>query len=139
MFNFKSRVMFVASLVLAGLFAMPAQALPDLAKDSYVNERLIGAVVGDQIRRKCTGISPRIWAVFREKRKLEIYATKLGYSKKQMTAFIGKKSEKSRVNAVAAAYLIENGVVEGDAESYCKLGRREIAAETFTGSLLRAN
>ena len=43
-----------------------------------------------------------------------------------------------RIKAAAKDYLKAAGAVEGDVESYCKVGRNEIAKGTLTGSLLRS-
>lgn len=118
------------------LTAAPAQALPPLSSNTYINERLVAAQVGDLIRRTCPSISARLITAYREMKKLEAYAKRLGYSDAQIKAFINDKDEKARVKAEARAYMHAKGVVEGDRESYCRLGREEIAAGTITGSLL---
>lgn len=122
-----------ALLALSGTAAL---ALPPLRDNAYINERLIAAQIGDDIRKACKTISPRLIYAYSEMKKLESYAKKLGYSDRQIKDFISNKDEKKRVRAAAWAYMSSKGVVEGNAESYCTLGRAEIAAGTITGSLL---
>ena len=71
-------------------------------------------------------------------KELEKYARAQGYSEDEVKAFMKDKTEKSRIKALSADYLKKAGAVEGDAESYCKAGRDEIAKGTLAGSLLRS-
>lgn len=127
--------MTLAALLVA-LSGTAAMALPPLRDNAYINERLIAAQVGDEIRKACKTISPRLVYAYSQMKKLEAYAKKLGYSDNEIKAFIRNKDEKKRVRTAAWAYMRSKGVVEGNSESYCKLGREEIAAGTITGSLL---
>ena len=45
----------------------------------------------------------------------------------------------ARLKAMRDAYLTNNGVTKGDADSYCRLGLAEIEKNSLTGWLLRAN
>lgn len=137
--RFAAKPVVFRSLIAAGVLAVmgsAALALPPLRENAYINERLIAAQIGDDIRKACKTISPRLIYAYSEMKKLEAYAKKLGYSDAQIKAFISNKDEKKRVRAAAWAYMSSKGVVEGNAESYCTLGRAEIAAGTITGSLL---
>jgi Family of unknown function (DUF5333) len=70
---------------------------------------------------------------------LKSYALDQGYSRDEVEAFIKNKDQKNRLKAEAAAYLAEAGAVEGDPESYCKVGRDEIAKGSLIGELLRSS
>ena len=126
----------VLAPVLALSLASAAWALPPLNRNAYINDRLVAAQIGDVIRKTCPSIHARILHALSEGRKLEKYARDLGYSKAQIDAFTGSKVEQQRVKDAAAAYMAANGVVPGDVESYCRLGRAEIARRSITGSLL---
>jgi Family of unknown function (DUF5333) len=70
---------------------------------------------------------------------LKRYATNKGYSREEVEAFIKNPEQKARIKAEAAAYLAKAGAVEGDAESYCRVGRDEIAKGSLIGELLRSS
>ena len=113
-----------------------ANNLPSLRENKRVNDELFAAAVGDQIRRNCPSVHARMFYVLRKARELEAYAMSLGYTKAQIDAYVESDEEKARMRERRDRYLAENGVVRGDAESYCRLGRREIENRTFIGSLL---
>ena len=118
--------------------ATPAAALEPLSSEKYINDRLIAARVADRIRRNCGSIDGRIIYAFGQARALKRYAEKKGYSAAEIDAFMDSKPDRARIYAVAEDYMARNGVVKGNAESFCQLGRREIANRTVTGSLLVA-
>ncbi len=120
---------------LSGL-ATGAHALPSLAKDQRVTDSLVAAAMGDAIRRNCPSISARFFVVLRKVNQLERYAKGLGYSEAQIKAFITSPKQRARVQAAARATLLKNGVVQGKKETYCTLGRAEIAKGSLTGQLL---
>lgn len=129
------RLMMIAALALT---ASPAAALEPLSQEKYINDRLIAARIADRIRRECPTIDARLVFAFMQARKLKSYAQDKGYSEDQIEAFLDSKPDKARIYAVAEDYMTRNGVTAGDAESFCRLGRDEIARKTVTGSLLSA-
>ncbi|MCF3972430.1 DUF5333 domain-containing protein [Paracoccus salsus] len=120
------------------LAATPAAALEPLAQERYINDRLVAARIADRIRRECPTIDGRIVYAFMQARELKSYARGKGYSEAEIEAFLDSRADKDRIYAVAEKYMAGKGVVAGDAESYCRLGRDEIARNTVTGSLLSA-
>lgn len=120
------------------LIAAPAMALEPLSQERYINDRLIAARIADEIRRECPTIDARMVYAWSQARALREYARDKGYSDAQIDAFLDSRPDKDRIYAVADDYMARNGVVKGDAESYCRLGRDEIAKKTVTGSLLNA-
>lgn len=125
------------ALVLATL-ATPVAALEPLAKEKYINDRLVAARVADRIRRTCPTIDARMLYAFGEARKLKRYAQNKGYSSAQIDAFLDSKPDKKRIYAVAEDYLTRNGARKGDPDSFCRIGRAEIARKNVIGSLLVA-
>jgi hypothetical protein len=117
------------------LLAGVAQALPPLRDNAHVTQRLVGARIGDVIRRTCPSIHPRIITFMIETNRLKSYVLSLGYTEAEIEAFIEDKAEQARIKALAAAYMKANGVVEGDVESYSRMGRAEIARSSITGSM----
>jgi len=77
--------------------------------------------------------------VYSKLKELERYARDKGYSEADFKAFRNNPSEKDRMKAAAAAYLAQAGAVEGDAQSYCRVGRDEIAKGSLIGELLRSS
>lgn len=127
---------YAAAAVSVALAATAAWALPPLAENKYINDRLVAAQVGDIIRKTCPTIGARMLYALDQAFKLQGYAEDLGYSTSEIKAFIKNPEQKARVKGIAQAYMKANGVEEGNAESYCVLGRSEIENRTITGSLL---
>lgn len=125
-------------IVILTLWGAPVQAasLPD---DPHVTRQLVAAQVGDIIRTTCPTISARVFVVLSEIWALERHAKAAGHTDADIRAFLDSPSEKQRIKALAQAYLQKAGAKTGDVESYCKVGRDEIAKNTVTGSLLRSS
>lgn len=113
-------------------------ALEPLSGEKYINDRLIAARIADRIRRECPSIDGKLVYAFMQARELKSYARKKGYSEAQIDAFLDSRADKDRIYAVADDYMARNGVTADDKDSYCRLGREEIARNTVTGSLLSA-
>ena len=128
----------ILSVCVAALLAVPAMAQTPLNKEARINSTLIAGQVGDTIRKTCPSISAKMFVVLGELNALEDYARGQGYSEAEVKAFLKDKTEKARIKAAAAAYLKQAGAVEGDAETYCTVGRAEIEKGTLAGSLLRS-
>ena len=128
----------IAFALTAATLAAPAAALEPLAQEKYVNDRLIAARVADRVRRECPSIDARIVYAWSQARALKKYAQNQGYSTAQIDAFLDSKPDKDRIYAAAENYLTRNGAAKGDAESFCRIGRAEIASKSVAGSLLVA-
>ncbi|MFD1883869.1 DUF5333 domain-containing protein [Paracoccus pacificus] len=115
-----------------------AQGLPPLSQNKYVNDRLISARAADRIRRECPSIDARIIYAYSQARALKRYAEKQGYSGRQIDAFLDDKAEKKRIYGIADSWLTQQGAKKGDPESFCRVGRQEIARNSIVGSLLVA-
>jgi len=116
-----------------------AQARTPLAKENHINYSLMAAKVADRIRKTCPSISARMWVALGKANALKSYALKKGYTEPEVRAFLKNPQEKARVKALAANYLKSKGAVSGDVDSYCTVGRQEIAKKTLIGQMLRAN
>lgn len=127
----------LAALALV-LMTLPAQADSKIAGDAHVTEVLVAARVGDVIRNTCPSISARMFVVYGVMQDLKSYAVAQGYKEDEVKAFLRDPAEKARIAALAEAHMNRSGVVPGEAESFCTLGRAEIAAQTLTGRLLRS-
>ena len=126
-------------ILLLSLLSAPAFALDPINREAHIAATLIAGRVGDTIRNTCPTISARMFVVYGKLKELERYARAKGYSEADFTAFRNDATEKNRMKAEAAAYLHGAGAVEGDVESYCRVGRDEIAKGSLIGELLRSS
>lgn len=126
-------------ILLLSLLAAPALALEPINREPFINDSLIAGRVGDVIRNTCPTISARMIVVYGKLKDLERYARDKGYSEDDFEAFRNDATEKNRMKAQAQAYLRDAGAVEGDVESYCRVGRAEIAKGSLIGELLRSS
>lgn len=126
------------ALIFLLVFAGPALALQPLSQVKSINDGLRSVMIADQIRIVCPSIEARMIAGWSFVRSLEQQARKLGYSDEQIADFVESKSERKRLEGEAAAYMRANGVKSGQPETYCALGRTEIAKGSQIGTLLRA-
>lgn len=124
--------------LIGALLAGPAAALEPLSQEKHINDRLIAARIADRVRRTCPTIDGRILYAYGEARKLKSYARNKGYSNAQIDAFLDSKADKKRIYAVAEDYLKRKGAKAGDPQSFCAIGKQEIANRTIIGSLLVA-
>ncbi|ATQ56251.1 DUF5333 domain-containing protein [Paracoccus yeei] len=124
--------------LIGAVLASPAAALEPLSQEKYINDRLIAARIADRIRRTCPTIDGRILYAYGEARKLKSYAQKKGYSNAQIDAFLDNRQEKDRIYAMAEDYLKRKGARADDPQSFCAVGRQEIANRSVIGSLLVA-
>lgn len=131
-----TRLMMIASVV-ALLGAGPLLALEPLNTEAHINAQLVAGKVGDTIRKTCPSISARMFVVLEKLNALEDYARGKGYAEADVKVFLKDPVEKARIKGLAQAYLAAAGAVDGDADSYCRVGRDEIAKGTLVGSLLK--
>lgn len=128
----------IAALTLALPFsAGAATALPPIEDNPRIMGELVAGEVGYQIHKHCPSISMRKLRAYGRLNKLADHARSLGYSDDDFKALSKDKAARAKRDAQVDAYLAKNGVTEGDAESYCTLGRKEIAEQSLTGWLLR--
>ncbi len=120
------------------LGALPARANEVPLKDvPYVSEGIIATGIAYEIGRVCPSLSARMLAGVFFLYELQSYAYDLGYSKAEVDGYINDKVEKSRLEAIARERLAEMGAIADQPETYCTVGRQEIAAESQIGKLLR--
>lgn len=130
---------FLRPLILAALLPVTSAAadLPPLTENQRVVGEFLAVSVGDEIRQNCPTISARLFYVWRRASELEGYARSLGYTDEDIRAFRKNRDNKAMLRQMRDDYLARHGVTPGDAESYCRLGREEIANRTLIGALLR--
>ncbi|MEJ5217356.1 DUF5333 domain-containing protein [Cognatishimia sp. D5M38] len=130
------RMILIAGLVVA---AGAAQAKQDLKDVPSVWNGLLNIGIANEIRETCPSISARMVRAALRLNSIQNEAEGMGYSQAEIDAFRTSEANKAAMRAEGEAYMKNNGVVKGDAETYCALGRAEIAKSSQIGRLLRAN
>lgn len=112
-------------------------ARPPLAEVDHVREGIITAGIAYEIGDKCGPINARMLRGISFLNGLKTHAQSLGYSDAEIDAYVGDRTEKRRLEAIARERLAAMGAVVGQPETYCAVGRAEIAAGSQIGRLLR--
>lgn len=131
-------ILLALALAAVGATGAAASKLPPLSENSHINDRLLMGAIGNAIRRNCPTIEGNRMRALAELSALQRHAQSLGYSNAEIEAYIRDGEARAEMLARRNAWLAANGAVRGDAESYCRIGMREIARGSFLGSLLRA-
>lgn len=126
-------------LLLAAAFlgATSASAQGALKDETEISEGLIATGMAIRIAERCDDLDARRIQGINFLFGLKQRARELGYSEAQIDAYLDDKAEERRLIAVAEGRLADMGAVEGQPETFCTVGRAEIAAGTQTGRLLR--
>lgn len=127
-------------LALGLLAALPtvaaAQDLPPLGQVEVITEGLINTAIAYELDRKCDELEGRRLQGIAFLWSLESEARQLGYSRQEIEAFIDDDEEKDRLEGIARERLRGMGAVEGQWDTYCAVGREEIAKASPIGRLL---
>ena len=126
------------AIIALTLTAIPALALPPLSTVQSLNDDLRALFIADQIRISCPTIDARMVQGWAFAYSIERRARGIGYSRAEIKDFVESKKERKRLEAETAAYLKANGVKGGQPETYCALGRAEIAKGSQIGAFLKA-
>ena len=118
--------------------AAAGQNKPSLRDVPQIENVLFAAAIGYEISEICDSIAARRLKAIGRAWTLRSEANALGYSDAEIKAYVESDKEKARMRAKAEAYLKANGAVYGQPETFCAVGRAEIAKNSATGALLRA-
>ncbi|SHH83702.1 DUF5333 domain-containing protein [Cognatishimia maritima] len=135
------RMILIAGLMATTLMtsASVAQAKRPLEEVTSITEGLLWIGIADEIRKTCPNISARMFKALNRINNIHAEAKSLGYTKTEIDSFRKSAANKAKLRRRGEAYLEANGVVLDDPETYCALGRAEIAKSSQIGALLRAN
>jgi len=135
------RMIMIAGLVATTLMSSTgvAQAKRPLEEVTSITDGLLWIGIADEIRKTCPSISARMLRAYNRISGIQSEAKSLGYSKSEIDTFRKSDANKAELRRRGEAYLQANGVTLGDTETYCTLGRAEIAKSSQIGTLLRAN
>ena len=131
----------VKPAVLCAVLALPAmaEAKPPLRDVKEIDNELYYIAIANEISDYCPSISGRRMKAIGVMWGLRSKANKLGYSDKEIRAYVESDAEKDRMRSKGEAYLAQNGVSYDKPNTFCKLGRAEIERNSAIGVYLRAN
>jgi hypothetical protein len=129
----QSAALVVGFAVLAGATA----ANPEIGQIEVISEGLINTAIAYEIDRVCDSLDGRRIEGINVLWSLKEHASELGYTDDEIRAFVDNDEEQDRLEAIARERLRNMGAVEGQPETYCTVGRTEMAAGSAIGRLLR--
>ncbi len=134
------RMIMIAGLLATSLIttAGTAQAKRPLEEVSSITDGLLWIGIADEIRNTCPSITARMFRALNYINKIHSEAKSLGYTKDEIDRFRKSQANKAELRRRGEAYLKANGVNFDDPDTYCALGRAEIAKSSQIGALLRA-
>ncbi|WP_424939640.1 DUF5333 domain-containing protein [Aliiroseovarius sp. S253] len=107
-----------------------------LRTDSRMHNELLGASVAYLLDENCSELGLRKLRLLNKAFSLRKHAVSLGYTTNEVMAYVDSETEQDRFRAIAEPLLASKGVVKGQEETYCTVGRAEIEKRSFAGSLL---
>lgn len=126
-----------ASAALMGLTMIATTANANPGEVTRVTEGLIAVGMAFELSEKCDSVSARNLRGLNFLFGLKAHLQELGYSKREIDAYIDNRAEKDRLEAIARQRLATLGVRTDDPSSYCTVARAQIAQGTLAGSFLR--
>lgn len=111
---------------------------PSLRDVAAIENPLFAVAVAREVAEKCDAIAARTLKGLRLLYSLRSTANGLGYSDREIRAYIDSDQEKARMRAKGERLLRQNGVNLDDPETFCAYGRAEIQKNSAIGVLLRA-
>ncbi|WP_254443440.1 DUF5333 domain-containing protein [Ruegeria atlantica] len=131
----------VKMLALLSVLALPtvAEAKPPLREVKEIDDELYYIAIANEISEYCPSISGRRLKAIGVMWDLRSKANKLGYSDKEIRAYVESDAEKDRMRAKGEAFLAQSGVSYDNPKSFCALGQKEIERNSAIGVYLRAN
>ena len=131
----------VKPLTLIAALTVPAmaEAKSPLRDVKEIDNELYYIAIANEISEYCPSISGRRMKAIGVMWGLRSKAHDLGYSDKEIRAYVESDAEKDRMRAKGEAYLAQHGVSYENPNSFCTLGRKEIERNSAIGVYLRAN
>ncbi len=120
--------------------ALPTLSLakPPLRDVREIDDTLYYIAIANEIDEYCDSISGLRMKAIGKMYQLRAHANDLGYSDDEIRAYVESKSEQQRMRIKGEAYLSANGVSYSKPESFCALGKKEIARSSAIGIYLKA-
>ncbi len=130
----------MTGLFLALVVALPAMAntKPPLRDVSEIDDTLYYIAIANEIDEYCDRIYGLRVKAINKMYQLRAHANNLGYSDDEIRAYVESKSEQNRMRTKGEAYLAAHGVRYAQPETFCVLGKKEIARSSAIGIYLKA-
>lgn len=122
---------------LTGTLTGAAAAAEGLKDEAEIRDGLLVVGMAYEISEKCGEIDARTFRGIQTLLNLKSRARELGYSSSEIDAYVDDKVEKKRLEGIARGMLVQLGVTPGVEETYCQVGRDQIAKNSGVGRLLR--
>lgn len=122
---------------LLGLTFAATSASANPASVERVTEGLIAAGMAIELGDQCGDVRVRLLRGINFLQGLKSHLSDLGYSNREIDAFIDNDAEKDRLEEIARQRLSALGAVDGNGASYCTVARGQIFQGTQVGRLLR--
>ena len=117
---------------------LPHVAVADsLYEHEGVNNGLVVAGIVEEIHNICPSLKVRTVRGALFLRSLHRLARDAGFSDEEIEAYIDDREQEAVLRDIANDWLNERGAVAGDPETYCAVGREEMANDTEVGSFLK--
>lgn len=113
-------------------------AKPPLRDVKEIDDALYYIAIANEISEYCDTISGRRLKAIGVMWDLRSKANSLGYTDREIRAYVESDAEKDRMRAKGEAYLAQNGVSYENPGSFCTLGQKEIQRNSAIGVYLRA-
>lgn len=135
---FTIKTLTVAVAFCTALPVASASAKPSLRDVPEIENIIFAAALAHEVSKKCHSIKARKMKALGMAWKLRSRANDLGYSDKEIRAYVESDTEKARMRTKGEKYLRANGVDYDKPETFCVFGHAEIANSSAVGALLRA-
>lgn len=126
-----------ATALLTTLGPARADQWQPLRDDPVIHEGLTAIAVGRMIHNICPDVNARMLRALAFAEGLVEHAQSLGFTRRQINAYIDNAADQDRYRDIAWQYLVARGVEHDDVASVCRVGRDEMAAGSAIGRLLR--
>ena len=133
----RKTIISLGGAALLAAVAGASTARPALKDVERITEGLIATGIAYEISNVCDSIDARTLRGINFLWSLKGHARELGYTEAEIDAFVDDKAEQARLEGIARQRLASMGAVAGRPDTYCDVGRAEIAAQTEIGQLLR--
>lgn len=133
MFTFKK----TTTAAVMGLTMLATTASANPSDVSRVTEGLIAVGMAFELSEQCDSVSARKVRGLNFLFGLKSHLQELGYSNREIDAYIDNRVEKDRLEAIARQRLETLGVRTDQPATYCSVARDQMAQGTLAGSFLR--
>jgi len=133
----KTCIFAILTTIFTTFGASAASAQTALRDVPYVRDNIIYVGMAYELSEECDDLNARVLRGISFLYSLQRHAADLGYSDAEIDDYINDDDEKKRLERIARAQLADLGVVEGEEDTYCSVGRAQMEANTRIGWLLR--